>query len=127
METIQKAVRGAVCCENTVESITERVGEMVKQILFKNQISESDLVSVIFSVTTDLSALNPATALRKNDLCADVPLFCAVEPTIEGMLPKVIRVLCTWNQCKSKLQKTIPIYLYGAEKLRPDLINQEKK
>ncbi len=117
MENRLYAVRGAVCCENTVESVSTFVPQMYREILDRNGIAEDDIVSVIFSVTDDLTVLNPATALRKAGLARTVPLFAAAEPVIENYLPFVIRVLVTFYGDK----KPVACYLNGAEVLRPDL------
>ena len=111
------AARGAVCCENSQESIMNYVPQLYREILKENAIQENDIVSVLFSVTDDLTVLNPATALRKAGLAQSVPLFASAEPFIEGYLPSVIRILLTYYG----ETKPVHIYLNGAEKLRPDL------
>lgn len=111
------AVRGAVCCENTVDSVSTEVPALYGAILGRNRINERHIVSVVFSVTSDIDCINPATALRKAGLAADVPLFAAAEPSIAGMLPRVIRVLVTWRGRGT----AVPVYLNGAEALRPDI------
>jgi chorismate mutase len=111
------AVRGAICCENTVDSIARFVPELYRTLLGKNEIHEEDIVSVVFSVTNDLTAMNPATALRRAGMAGSVPLFAAAEPFIEGYLPSVIRVLITYYGIRTP----VPAYLNGAEALRPDL------
>ena len=111
------AARGATCCENAAESIAERVPALYAEILRKNSIKERDIVSVLFSVTSDLTVLNPATALRRVGFAKDVPLFACAEPFIDGYLPKVIRVLVTYYG----IGKPSHVYINGAEALRPDL------
>jgi chorismate mutase len=110
-------VRGAVCCENTIESLSLNVPELYTQLLKQNNIGQDDIVSILFSVTDDLTALNPATALRNAGLAPDLPLFACAEPFIEGYLPHVIRILVTYYGNK----KPSPLYINGAERLRPDL------
>ncbi|HPS43629.1 MAG TPA: chorismate mutase, partial [Treponemataceae bacterium] len=117
MEDRLYAVRGAVCCENTAESVSSLVPLLYREILDRNAIAESAIVSVIFSVTNDLTALNPATAIRKAGLARAVPLFASAEPFIENYLPRVIRVLITFYGDKAP----VAVYLNGAEVLRPDL------
>lgn len=90
---------------------------MYREILERNSIQEDDIVSVIFSVTNDLSALNPATALRNAGYGKTVSLFSTAEPFIEGYLPAVMRVLVTYYGSA----KPVSVYLNGAELLRPDL------
>lgn len=123
MRLITTAVRGAVCCENTEESIIENTADLYSLLLEKNVISEDKIISVVFSLTPDLTVCNPAKALRIKGFCSQVPLFCCQEAVIEGMLPKVIRVLITWNAGRRWLKKNpvIPVYLNGAQVLRPDL------
>jgi len=116
------AIRGAVCCENTVESISVRVAELYRELLERNSIEEINIVSVIFSVTSDLTALNPATALRKAGFASGVPLFACAEPYIDGYLPSVIRILVTFSGKKAPEH----VYLHGAEILRPDIASHKK-
>lgn len=115
------AVRGAVCCENTEESIAIRIPELYRSLLDTNGIDESAIVSIQFSVNRELTALNPATALRRAGCAGDIPLFCAAEPFIDGYLENVIRILVTYYG------KDAPVsaYLHGAEVLRPDLCNND--
>jgi chorismate mutase len=117
MENRLYAVRGAVCCENTSESIGSLVPRLYSELLQNNSISEPSIVSVLFSVTDDLTVMNPATALRRAGLANSVPLFACAEPFIDGYLPRVVRVLITFYGNK----KPVPLYLNGAEVLRPDL------
>lgn len=117
MENRLYAVRGAVCCENTSESIGSLVPRLYRELLQNNSIEEPEIVSVFFSVTDDLTVMNPATALRRAGFAEAVPLFACAEPFIEGYLPRVIRVLITFYGCK----KPTPLYFNGAEALRPDL------
>lgn len=111
------AIRGAVCVENTADSIISGVKQLYEQILEKNNFKTEDAVSIQFTITQDLTKLNPAAALRKSGYGSDIPLFCSQEPQIEGMLEKVIRILITVYQEK----KPVAVYLNGAEILRPDL------
>ncbi len=111
------AVRGAVCCENTEDSIGKRIPELYQTLVEKNGIDESAMVSIQFSVNRELTVYNPATALRRAGCAQDVPLFCAAEPYIEGYLENVIRILVTYYGNREPRS----VYLYGAEKLRPDL------
>lgn len=111
------AVRGAVCCENTHDSVSTQVTRLYNELMINNSIFEESIVSILFSVTSDLTILNPATALRNAGLALTVPLFASAEPYIEGYLPYVIRIMITYYGEK----KPIPMYLNGAEVLRPDL------
>jgi len=111
------AVRGAVCCVNTTESVSTEVPLLYAEILSRNSITEEDIVSVLFSVTGDITVMNPATALRAAGMASSVPLLACTEQYFVGGLPRVIRVLLTFYGTV----KPVPVYRNGAEVLRPDL------
>ena len=124
MEKRLAAFRGAVCVENTPESITENVCKMCRELFCSNSISADDIVSLQFTITNDITKLNPATALRRGDCGLDVtavPLFCSQEAFIEGGMPLVVRALLT---AYSDVKERHNVYLNGAEKLRPDFSKQ---
>lgn len=115
------AFRGAVCVENTAESITENVCLMCRELFSRNKIKAEDIVSLQFTITDDITVLNPATALRRGNPGLDVsqvPLFCSQEAKIDGMMPKVIRALLTSYVDEENERQNV--YINGAEKLRPD-------
>jgi len=122
MNKIVTAFRGAVCVENTAQSITENTCLMCRSLFEENNIKAEDIVSLQFTITRDITVLNPATALRKGNPGIDVseiPLFCSQEAEIEGGMPLVIRALLTaYYGGERKNRKNV--YLNGAEKLRPD-------
>lgn len=114
-----KAVRGAIQVrENAVAAIEESAVRLVREVLRENAIAENQLVSVLFSLTEDLTAANPATGLRRTGFAA-TPLFCVQEARIDGAMPRVMRVLVTWDSLERR--QSVPVYLDGAELLRPDL------
>ena len=115
------AFRGAVCVENTAESITEFTCRMCRELFAQNGIEAGDIVSLQFTITKDITKLNPATALRRGNCGIDVsavPLFCSQEAEIEGGMSLVIRALLTAYVDEGCERHNI--YLNGAEKLRPD-------
>ena len=121
MEKRLAAFRGAVCVENTAESITEQVCNMCRELFTRNAIKAEDIVSLQFTITNDITKLNPATALRRGDCGLDVtavPLFCSQEAYIEGGMPLVVRALLTAYVEEGCERHNV--YLNGAEKLRPD-------
>lgn len=113
-----RALRGAVCCEDNEAGISSAVVNLYSRILTENSLSEKDIVSIQFTVTSDIRALNPATALRKQGFAENTALFCALEPCMEGSLPKTIRILIYYYSRK----RPTHIYMGGADVLRPDLI-----
>ena len=119
-----KAVRGAVQLEEDTSNAMEKwIPLLVERTLQENSIHEEQLVSIIFSQTADLTACNPATALRKIGY-ESVPLFCTIEPQYPESLPFTVRILITYNA--EKESKSVPVYLNGAEVLRKDLFQNEK-
>lgn len=115
-----RAIRGAVQLQsNTAEAMEAGVTELLSSLLEANGIREEEIVSIIFSQTRDLDADNPARCARTDGFSA-VPLFCTQEPDYPNSLPRVVRVLLTAERESWPLPLK-PIYLGGAEALRPDL------
>jgi chorismate mutase len=114
-----RAVRGAVGIDrNEAGEIHSGAHRLVREILSRNRIEEGRIVSVLFSVTKDLTKANPATGLR-SDGFADTPLFCVQEADIEGAEPGIVRVLITYSAERG--DAPVPVYLGRAAELRPDL------
>jgi chorismate mutase len=84
----------------------------------RNALSPDDMVSCIFTCTTDLDAEFPAVAARRLGL-SSVPLLCAREMDVPGSLPRVIRLML---HCYAD-PDTEPqhVYLREARSLRRDL------
>jgi len=114
-----RAVRGAVQIEEDSEKFIETgVEKLIKELVALNSLSEEHIISIQFSVTDDLQSKNPAAALRKFGY-ESVPLFCSQEARVLNSMPRVIRVLITYEQPVAI--RPVPLYINGAEKLRPDL------
>jgi chorismate mutase len=115
-----RGVRGATQVnENSASEIGQSVAELLSKMIEENQVDTSDLISIVFTATADLTADFPAVAARSIGL-GEVPLLCAVEIDVPGSLPKVVRVLMHLNSDKS-LSEIKHIYLNGASVLRKDL------
>jgi chorismate mutase len=120
-----RAVRGAIqVARDDRQAIHEAGIRLVRAVLAANDLAEPDLVSLVFSLTTDLRSGNPATGLRRDGF-AEVPLFCVQEASVEGALPRVVRLLATFETPASWLAtgrtRSEAVYLEGARALRPDL------
>ena len=114
-----RAVRGAVGVDNNdAQEIYSGANRLVREIMTRNRIEEQQIVSIMFSVTKDLTKGNPATGLRSFGF-ADTPLFCVQEADIEGAEPRILRVLVTYSAAETAA--TVPVYLGRAVELRPDL------
>jgi chorismate mutase len=99
--------------------MADAVVELLSTMLERNDLSTEDLVSVIFTSTTDLRSTFPAAAARTLEI-GDVPLICAQELEIDGALPRVVRVMAH-VQLDRPRRDVVHVYLRGAEVLRQDL------
>ena len=114
-----RALRGATTVEaNEADAILEATEELVATVLERNSLELDDLVSCIFTCTTDLNAEFPAVAARRIGL-SSVPLLCAREMEVPGALPRVIRLMlhCYANEDTEPQH----VYLREAVSLRTDL------
>ncbi|MDR0540074.1 MAG: chorismate mutase [Spirochaetaceae bacterium] len=112
------ALRGAVQTLNNAADIRVQVAALYRELLHANNLAESDIVSLVFSVTPDLTAQNPCAALRQEGYAENLALFAVQEAATDGMMNHVIRILihCYMEENASPAHA----YMNGAEKLRPD-------
>jgi len=112
------ALRGATQTRNEVQDMITQVTSLYDALLAANALAEEDIVSLVFSVTADLTAINPAAALRRGGRAADLALFAVAEPQADGALDHVVRILlhCYLGPKRSPQH----VYRNGAEVLRPD-------
>jgi chorismate mutase len=113
------ALRGAITVEeNSADAILSATRELVQEIMERNALAADQMVSCVFSATTDLNAQFPAVAAR--DLGLDsVPLLCTQEIEVPGALPRVIRVLLHYYAAAGHAPQHV--YLREATSLRTDL------
>jgi chorismate mutase len=113
------ALRGATTVErNEAESILAATHELMRELMDRNQLTPTEIVSCIFTMTADLDAEFPAVAARRLGL-DHVPLLCAREIAVPGSLPRVIRVLIHYYG--SREHRPRHTYLGQARTLRSDL------
>jgi chorismate mutase len=115
-----RAIRGAVQVEaNESAAILEGTSELVTEVMSRNQLTPADVISVVFSATTDLDAEFPALAARKLGF-QDVPLLCCTEIAVPGAMPRVVRLMMhvETEAPRSAIQH---VYLRGAAALRLDI------
>ena len=86
------------------------------EILSANGIAENQIVSILFSLTEDLTAANPAAGLTGNRLCRDP--FSARRR--RGSRPRrpAARDPCPGHLGLPERRHPVPVYLDGAEVLR---------
>jgi chorismate mutase len=115
-----RAIRGAVQVDaNESAAILEGTSELVTEVMARNQLTPADVISVVFSATTDLNAEFPALAARKLGF-QDVPLLCCAEIAVPGAMPRVVRLMMhvETGAPRSAVQH---VYLRGAAALRMDI------
>jgi chorismate mutase len=115
-----RAIRGAVQVDaNESAAILEGTSELVTEVMTRNQLTPADVISVVFSATTDLDAEFPALAARKLGF-QDVPLLCCTEIAVPGAMPRVVRLMMhvETEAPRSAIQH---VYLRGAAALRLDI------
>jgi chorismate mutase len=115
-----RAVRGAIQLERDErEHLLESVQELVRAVLDANPFGVDDLISVLFTATPDLHSEFPALAARELGL-GDVPLLCTQELSVEGAMPRVVRLMAhvETDVARAEVQH---VYLRGAAALRRDL------
>jgi chorismate mutase len=111
-----RAIRGAITVrENSAEAIAEATTALLTEIAARNGLVPDEVVSVLFSLTSDLNADFPARAARATGW--DVPMLDMQEVDVPDALERCLRVLIHVN-------RSTPVrhaYLRAAANLRPDL------
>ena len=113
------ALRGATTSKhNSVESITSAVEELLVELVSRNNLIPDQIISVTFSVTSDLDACFPASIARKQSGWEKIALLDCQQMSVKGDLPKCIRLLAYVYLPKEQSPKNP--YIGRAKKLRPD-------
>ncbi len=120
MSTSVRAIRGATTVDaDDTEAITTRVVALLREIIERNELSEDDIISILFTATEDIVSTFPATAARSIGLGV-VPLICARELAVVGSVPRCIRVMLHVESERPR-GDIHHVYLEGARGLRDDL------
>ena len=115
-----RALRGATTCEvDTPEEIAQATQELILAMMERNGLDHDDVISVLFTTSTDLTSTFPATTARAIGF-GDVPLICANEINVPGAMTHCIRVMMHVYTTRSRDQ-IHHIYLRQAQSLRDDL------
>lgn len=116
-----RGIRGATSVEaDDKEMILTATGELLQEICRANGIDQyDDIVSAIFTTTSDLTSTFPAEAARTMGM-GMVPLLCATEIPVPGSMPRVIRILLHVNADKPQSEIN-HVYLGETRRLRPDI------
>lgn len=114
-----RGVRGATTTVNDRSAVVGATLELLEHLIRRNDLRSSDVAYVLFTVTPELDAAFPASALRLGLGWEEVPVVCAREIPVPGALPNCIRVLLVWNTSRTQ-SEVRHAYLHGARALRPD-------
>ena len=113
------ALRGATTSENnSVESITSAVEKLLSELVSRNNLIPDQIISITFSVTTDLDACFPASIARKKTGWEKIALLDCQQMFVKDDLSKCIRLLAYVYLSNDKLPQNP--YLGKAKNLRPD-------
>ena len=113
------ALRGATTvAQDESGSIKEATAELLRELLKRNALSVEDIVSIVFTATSDLQADFPAVAAREIGL-SHTPLLCAQEIPVAGAVARCVRVLIHCYPTAGA--KPHHVYLREARQLRLDL------
>ena len=113
------ALRGATTSENnSVESITSAVKELLTELVSRNNLIPDQIISVTFSVTPDLDACFPASIARKQKGWENIALLDCQQMTVKGDLSKCIRLIAYVSLPNEQVPKNP--YIGMAKRLRPD-------
>ena len=112
-------IRGATTASgNSVEEIEDAVVDLIDELISRNSLIKSNLLSIIFTATKDLDACFPASVARKCTGLDSVAFLDCQQMHVSNDVNFCIRIL---------VQVLLPTnsavkhpYLRGASKLRPD-------
>lgn len=115
-----RAARGAITVErDEPRLVLDATARVLKEILAANDVDPTEVVSIFFTMTPDLSSAFPAEAAREVGL-TDTALLCARELDVPGAVSRVIRILLHYNtDAEARVRD---VYLEGARALRPDRV-----
>ena len=113
------ALRGATTSEyNSIESITSAVEELLAELVSRNNLIPDQIISVTFSVTSDLDACFPASIARKKPGWEKIALLDCQQMSVKGDLSKCIRLIAYVSLPNDKSPQNP--YIGKAKELRPD-------
>lgn len=111
-------IRGAITVEsNEKDAIIAATRELLSEIIKENELSEGEIVAIIFSSTKDLTKAFPAEAARKMGY-NETALFCCQELCIEESIERCVRVLIFADGDRLNKKTVKFVYLKGAKALR---------
>ena len=114
-----KFIRGATTATgNSVKEIEEAVVELVNELISRNNLDNTNLLSITFTATKDLDACFPASIARKYNGLDSVAFLDCQQMYVSNDVDFCIRLMA-----QVLLPLNSPVkhpYLRGASKLRKD-------
>jgi len=114
-----KSIRGATTASgNSVEEIENAVVELINELISRNHLIKSNLLSITFTATRDLDACFPASIARKCNGLDSVAFLDCQQMYVSNDIDFCIRIMA-----QVLLPPNYAIkhpYLKGAAKLRAD-------
>ena len=112
-------IRGATTASgNSVKEIEDAVVELINELISRNEIIRTNLLSIIFTATKDLDACFPASIARKCNGLNSVAFLDCQQMYVSNDVNFCIRIMA-----QVLLPSNNPVnhpYLRGASKLRTD-------
>ncbi|MEX1162421.1 MAG: chorismate mutase [Nitriliruptor sp.] len=115
-----RALRGATTLDvDERDHLIARTQEVMAAIFERNALQEDDLISIVFTATSDIHSAFPAEAAREAGF-THVPLMCARELEIDGGIERCVRLLIH-AYTDRPAERLRHVYLHDARQLRTDL------
>ena len=112
-------IRGATTASgNTKKEIEDAVVELINELIARNNLNKTNLLSITFTATKDLNACFPASIARKCNGLDSVAFLDCQQMYVSNDVNFCIRIMA-----QVLLPPNIPLkhpYLRGASKLRTD-------
>ena len=112
-------IRGATTASgNSIEEIKEVVVELINELISRNNLLKTNLLSITFTATRDLDACFPASIARKYNELDSVAFLDCQQMHVSNDLNFCIRIMAQVLLPQNSSVKHP--YLRGASKLRTD-------
>ena len=112
-------IRGATTASgNSVKEIEDAVVELINELILRNNLNKTNLLSITFTATKDLNACFPASIARKYNGLDSVAFIDCQQMYVANDVDFCIRIMA-----QALLPSNFPLkhpYLRGASKLRTD-------
>ena len=112
-------IRGATTASgNSIEEIKDAVVELIDELISRNNLTKTNLLSITFTATRDLDACYPASIARKFNGLDSVAFLDCQQMYVSDDVDFCIRIMA-----QAFLPQNNPVnhpYLRGASKLRTD-------